>query len=70
LATQRGKRGGCSLSDDDNFRLNSGAADRLDPNRKISEKAMRRLDDDVIAKMLLRPDRERRERSWWRRLLR
>ena len=34
------------MSDDDNFRLNSGAADRLDPNRKISKKAMRRLDDD------------------------
>ena len=48
----------------------AGGAVRLDPNRKISKTAFRRLDDDVIGKILLRPDRERRERSWWRRLLR
>lgn len=54
-------------------------ADNLDPNpiadgndwghRRISKKAMRRLDDDTIDKMLLRPERRRLKRSWWRILL-
>ena len=55
------------MADDLDSQQNAGDAARRDP--KISKKAMRRLDDDVIVKILLRPDREERERSWWRRLL-
>jgi hypothetical protein len=44
-------------------------ADDLDrSDRKVSRKAMRRLDDDDIDRILLRPERTRNERSWWSRL--
>jgi hypothetical protein len=37
--------------------------------RRISKKAMNRLDDETIDKLFLRHERDReRRRSWWRRL--
>jgi hypothetical protein len=37
--------------------------------RRISKKALSQLDDDVIDRILLQPDRRKYEPSWWRRFL-
>jgi hypothetical protein len=50
------------MADDLDSTLNAGGADRRQP--QIPKRTMRRLDDETIAKILLRPDQERRERSW------
>jgi hypothetical protein len=55
------------MADNDDGAPNAGGVYR--ERRKISKRAMRRLDDDVIDKILLQPDRERHEPSWWRVLL-
>ena len=55
------------MADDLDSKRNAGGTHRRD--RKISKKAMRRFDDDVVVKILFQPDRDRRKRSWWRKLL-
>jgi len=51
------------MADDRDATQPAGDTDRRD--RKISKKAMRRLADDDIDRILLRPERRRSERAWW-----
>jgi hypothetical protein len=54
-----------------NDRISKGSAGSADPGSgKLSAEALARLDDKIIAKVYLRPERAKRdERTWWRKVI-